>query len=661
MIKHIIIIAGLVVTVQVGQAQVVKNYKRAADKFYKQGDYYSAAQYYEKSLAGNKNTQNNYEPYQVEKKQAGSTESKGVNPKVTLLYNLANSYYKLQDFSHAEPYYKEVIDLDAAAYPNAMYEYAICLRANGKYSQAQQQLEKFLKTKPAPEYKTKATLELANCNFIQQQLQQGEGQVKIAKLNSQVNKEGASYAAAWMNAGTLVFTATRSSVDEHNKTTEYNNALYTTAQHSGSFDEAQKLPITGITSTHQGVATFTPDGKKMFFTGWNTLGDGKKTFAIYSSENGANGWTPATLVEGSVNVEGTDARQPHVTADGKYLLFSSNRPGGQGGFDIWYAPLKEGRPGKAMNIGTAINTKEDDGAPFYFAPANTLVFASKGRTGMGGFDLFSSAGAFGSSWSEAVNLGYPVNSVKNDSYFVSRGKNLLEDAIISSDRASLCCLELFSLHKPYHQYFSGQIVDCESKTPISGVAITATNTSGQSVATQTTNAAGYYTLETEIGKEVRLTAVMDKYKNEALASATASSDTINVGQNCLTKIPDPFKGQETLVTHDLRFGYNEKEVDPASYGYMNDMVAYLKANSTVKLEISAHTDGIGSVSYNQQLSQARADACVNYLVNAGIDTSRLIAKGYGATKPLEKEKDKKGKDIPAAREKNRRVEFKVIK
>ncbi len=70
-----------------------------------------------------------------------------MNPKVTLLYNLADSYYKLQDFSHAEPYYKEVIDMDATAYPNALYEYAICLRANGKYSQAQQQLEKILKTK----------------------------------------------------------------------------------------------------------------------------------------------------------------------------------------------------------------------------------------------------------------------------------------------------------------------------------------------------------------------------------------------------------------------------------------------------------------------------------------------------------------------------------
>lgn len=660
MFKRIIIIGGLVVIYSTNQAQYVKNYKKAADKFYKQGDYNSAAQYYEKSLAGNKDIQNGYEPYQIEKKAAGST-AKAVNPKVELLHNLADCYFKLQDYSHAEIYYKEVIDLDAAAYPNALYEYAICLRANGKYNLAQQQFEKFLKTKPAADYKAKATQELANCNFIQQQLQQGAGNVKVEKLNTQVNKEGASYAAAWMNTSTLVFTATRGAMDEHSKLTEYNNALYTTAQSGGGFAEAQKLPVSGNTGTHQGVASFTPDGKKMFFTGWNTAKDGTKTFAIYSTEQTANGWSPAVLVDGTVNTEGADARQPHVTADGKYLLFSSNRNGGQGGYDIWYAPLKDGKPGKAMNMGASVNSKEDDGAPFYFAAGNTLVFASKGRVGMGGFDLFAANGTMGSKFTDAVNLGYPVNSVKNDNYFVNRGKNLLEDAIISSDRGSLCCLELFSVHKNYNQYFAGQIIDCENKTPVAGVTITATNTSGQPVAKQTTNAEGYYVLETEAGKEVKLFAIKDAYKNEALGSVAANSDTINVGQSCLTKIPDPFKGKETLVTHDIRFGYNEKEVAPDSYGYMNDMAAYLKANPTVRLEISAHTDGIGSTQYNQQLSQARADACVAYLVNAGIDANRLIAKGYGATKPLEKEKDKKGKDIPAAREKNRRVEFKIVK
>src|SRR5687767_13828302 len=110
MIKHIIIISGLAVSLTASQAQYAKNYKKAADKFYKQGDYYSAAQYYEKSLAGNKGVKSAYEPYQVEKRPAGEPV-KEVNPTIELLYNLADSYYRLQDFSHAEVYYKEVVDL----------------------------------------------------------------------------------------------------------------------------------------------------------------------------------------------------------------------------------------------------------------------------------------------------------------------------------------------------------------------------------------------------------------------------------------------------------------------------------------------------------------------------------------------------------------------
>jgi tetratricopeptide (TPR) repeat protein len=101
MIKHIIIISGLAVSLTATQAQYVKNYKKAADKFYKQGDYNSAAQYYEKSLAGNKNVQNGYEPYLIEKKETGAL-AKGASPKVALLYNLADCYFKLQDYSHAE-------------------------------------------------------------------------------------------------------------------------------------------------------------------------------------------------------------------------------------------------------------------------------------------------------------------------------------------------------------------------------------------------------------------------------------------------------------------------------------------------------------------------------------------------------------------------------
>jgi outer membrane protein OmpA-like peptidoglycan-associated protein/Tol biopolymer transport system component len=662
MLKYIIVTAGLAAHVTMAQAQYVKNYKRAADRFYDKSDYNSAALYYEKYLAEkDKSGKSSYDPYQIKKREA-ATGSHTADPYTEVLYKLAESYRQLQDYSHAEHWYKALLEKDAVSHPDALYSYAISLRANGNYHLAAEELEKFLQTKPAADQKAKAQQELANCNFIEQQLLQPEANVKIEKLNANVNKEGASYAAAWMNPGTLVFTATRTDAADQSATPEHNNALYTTALQTTGFGEAQKMNLAGLSNRQQGVASFTPDGKTIFFTAWSVQANGAKTSSIYRSVQKENGWSPAEVVLTDADAQGASYRQPQVTADGKYLLFASNRAGGQGGFDVWYALLdKNGKPGKPVNFGPAVNTKQDDEAPYYFAPENALVFASKGRTGMGGYDLFVAKGAMGSSFSEAANLGYPVNSVKNDLYFVNRGSRLLEDAIISSDRSSLCCLELLQVHKQYRQYISGMVMDCDSKTPLGDVTVTATTPDGKTVAQQTTNANGYYTLETEAGLAVQVNAVKTAYRHATQQPGGSEGDTLTVGAICLTKSPDPFKGQETLVTHDIRFGYNQSAITEDSYAYLNDVAEYLKAHPGTKLEITAHTDGVGSASFNLQLSQARADACVAYLVHAGIDASVLSAKGLGECCPLEKETTAKGRDIPEAREKNRRVEFKLVK
>jgi outer membrane protein OmpA-like peptidoglycan-associated protein len=155
------------------------------------------------------------------------------------------------------------------------------------------------------------------------------------------------------------------------------------------------------------------------------------------------------LFDALVNTPGYNAQQPFLMSDGKTLLFSSDKPGGSGGFDLWYATLDaNGKPEKAVNLGTTINTINDEQAPYYHNATGTLVFSCNGRTGMGGFDFFFSKGTL-ESWAIPENFGYPVNSIKDDIYFTSRGsdKNILEDVLLSSDRSADCCLELFTLKK----------------------------------------------------------------------------------------------------------------------------------------------------------------------------------------------------------------------
>jgi len=570
-------------------AQYVTNYKRAADQFYAKGDYYSAAQYYEKYLDDKAPGGPAYDPYLIQKQAAGKQPAERNAAETNALqYRLAESYRLVNDYTDAEAWYKKVAQSNAAAFPLVHYYYAVCLRAAGKYNEAQPELETFLQQyKTADSRRAQAEQELANIIFIQQQLSAADKSTAVTKLSNTINKEGASYAGTWLNDGTLVFTSTHPGSDAK---ASYVNALYQTSLQGEQFGEVQQLAVPALKDKEQGVATATPDGKKLFFTAWSTDKEGKKHAAIYATDKKDNSWSAPIALGSNINVEGSDSRQPQVTGDGKYLLFASDRPGGKGGFDVWYAPLKNGEPGKAVNAGAVINTKSDEQAPFYHTASQTLVFASNGRTGMGGFDLYAAAGSWKGPWAEPQNLGYPVNSVKDDIYFTSRGERLLENAWLSSDRGSACCLELFSVNKTYKEYIATTVID--SVVP--------------------------------------------------------------------EKKPDIFAGKKTLVTHNIHFAFRKKDLTTDSYVYLDEVVAYLKENEAGKLEIDAHTDGIGTTAFNLHLSQQRAEACVEYLVKAGIARERLVAKGYGECCPLEKEHTAAGKDNPAAREKNRRVEMKLL-
>jgi outer membrane protein OmpA-like peptidoglycan-associated protein len=194
------------------------------------------------------------------------------------------------------------------------------------------------------------------------------------------------------------------------------------------------------------------------------------------------------------------------------------------------------------------------------------------------------------------------------------------------------------------------------------VSITAKDASGREVSVLTTGADGKYLVETMQGTHLQITAGRDKYQAGTLAITAGSKDTVYNQELCLVPVPKPdlFAGKKILVTHNINFGFRKKDLTPESYPYLDEVVAYLKENETVKLEIDAHTDGIGTTAFNLRLSQQRAEACVDYLVKAGITRERLIAKGYGESAPLEKEFTLSGKDSPAAREKNRRVEMKLL-
>jgi len=660
MIKHLIIIVALGIMMPAAHTQVVTNYKRVAEQFYAKGDYYSAAQYYEKFLGGKIPPNSGYSAYVVQKQGTGvASHREGRSLNSELLFRMGECYFHLNDYIHAQQWYKLLMDKDSTSFPQVPYLYAVCLRAGGKFVEASKELEAFIQQHGvADQLGKRAQKELEDCIFVQQQMATSTAVVKVEKLNANINKEGANYAASWLNNSTLVFTSTRS---------DFNNTFYNASYQTGSgFGKVERMNVSFPRSTQWGTPTFTPDGNRMYYTGWTVAKGGKKLSGIYMSQRIDDRWSQPVLIDGKMEDEnGYSSRQPQVTADGKYLLFASDRPDGIGGFDIWYAELDaNGRPGQVMNMGPGINTLEDEEAPFYHAPSNTLVFASKGRTGMGGFDLFASNGDFTGSWSPATNLGFPVNSEKDDSYFISRGKNLLQDAMISSDRNSLCCYELYSVQRSYTQVYSGVVMDCETKAPLNGATVLVKDARGNQVAQLKTDEQGKYSIMADAGLALQIGGSLDGYQNGLLTSPASRVDTVYAPALCLAKKPDPFKGKTKTIGNEVSYQIVfelKTEIAPASYPYLDLIAAYLKDNPDVVLEIDVHTDGIGSVKSNQFLSQGRANACAEYLMKAGISPDQIMPKGLGECCPLEKETNPDGSDNPAAREKNRRVVFKIIK
>lgn len=583
-IRYFLLAALCCGVMPVVHAQYVSNYKRAADDYYAKGDFNSAATYYEKYIGLNPSSKGGYEPYIIQKQAASIKKAAGG---MEIRYRLAESYRNLTYYTNAEKAYQQIVEESPAQYPLARYWYAVCLRANGKYAEAQQQLQQFLTSYNGEEvYKKQATQELENCRFIAQALTDTDKHTTVAKFDSAVNAEGASYAAAWVDGETIAYTSTRGS---------YTNQLYTAPVTDNKIGTATALHFPGVDFSQQGVAGFSADGKRVYFTAWEVSTEGKKTSVLYTSEKRGNNWSAPSLLNNSINVKGYSARQPQVTADGAYLLFASDMPGGAGKFDIWYAPLNpKGVPGKAVNAGSKINTAEDEQAPFYHQASETLVFAANGRTGMGGFDLFAAKGKIEGSWETPVNLGAPVNSVKDDIYFTNKqSAGLLEHAIISSDRSSACCLELFAVNK------------LQPPPP-------------------------------PVVKE-----------DPVAATPVTPKEEIVVENN------------KALLQHVL-FALNSAMLDEGGHEQLKAVAVYLQKHPDVKIEIGAHTDATGTEAHNLKLSEQRAQACIDYLVMQGVAAERLVAKGYGACCPIEKETTEDGKDIPEAREKNRRVEMKVL-
>jgi outer membrane protein OmpA-like peptidoglycan-associated protein len=423
-------------------------------------------------------------------------------------------------------------------------------------------------------------------------------------------------------------------------------------------------PLASINSTYnEGAQTISTDGKLLFFTAC-TRNDGLGSCDIYFSRNKGGEWSVPQNADRPVNSPSWES-QPSISANGESLYFVSNRAGGKGGMDIWKCNLKgfseTGNPiwGNPVNLGDSINTPGNEMSPFIHSDGKTLYFASDYWPGMGGYDIFYSRLKNDLSWTTPQNIGYPINSFKDEQGLVvdASGKN----AYYSSDRPGSKGMDIYSFElyqdaRPTPvSYIKGKVVDEDTGAPVCAkVELTDLENAQSVIRGESCWEKGEFLMCLPLGKEYAFNVSREGY--------LFYSDNFQLKEK--KEIIDPYileiklkkiKVGGAVVLRNVFFNTASYELLPESKVELQKLIDFLSLNKTVSIEIEGHTDNVGSAEMNQALSESRAKEVYKYLTNNGIDINRMKYHGYGLSKPVSSNDTSEGRAL------NRRTEFVIIK
>lgn len=636
-----------------------------ADQYFAAGDYFTAAGLYEQFLnPGPKEKTSTGFPLNSKKNRMGRTGKQ--MSRLDILYKQAESYRLANYWPQASARYKECFEKDSVKYAAGLYWYAVSQRSINNYPAAEESVNNFLSTYAAGNaYQQSAEKELETIQFIKNQVVRPDSVLyNIRKINVSFGAEKGVFAPVAIMDNQYIVTSTQGDSIVKTGINPFHNRLFYSTLSDGSLQNPEPVTIEGIDPAfNQATASISANGNYLYFTQWKKE-KGQTVSGIYYSVKKENGWSSPMFLA-AANQEIHNSKQPFCSADGKYLFFASDRPGGYGQFDIWYAILQaDGTIAEPVNAGAVINTAGNEQAPFYHTNSNTLVFSSDKTPGMGGYDLYTSTGLL-TEWKAPENMGHPVNSSRDDLYFfASQKETLLNNAIISSDRGSDCCLETYTVSKtPKRKMVTGTVLDCRNNEPIAEAEIQLQDGAGKNLYTKTGSNGTYRFELLSEAAEHRLFISKELYKEKTDSITVQSTDEsdwkIDYLLNkaiCLEKklVIKP----ETVVT--LYFDFDKSLLKTRSTEQLDSIYTVLIEDSTATIQISGFTDGRGSEEYNKKLSDKRAKACADHLIQKGIDTGRISFESFGACCPVEMELIN-GRDNEDGRSKNRRALINITK
>ncbi|MFM2282992.1 MAG: hypothetical protein RL222_496, partial [Bacteroidota bacterium] len=410
--------------------------------------------------------------------------------------------------------------------------------------------------------------------------------------------------------------------------------IYVSTKTEKGFSPAVSLGNIINTADNEGAETMNADGTLLFFTACNRM-DGYGSCDIYFSQKLKGNWTAAMGIGKPINTSAWEA-QPSFSSDGRALYFSSSRPGGLGGKDIWVSYLDEQlKWSEPQNLGPNINTANDDQCPFIHADNQTLYFTSAGWPGMGGGDIYISRKT-DTGWTKAENLGYPINTETDDNGLAVSYDGKM--AFLASNRENgFGGLDIYSFELPEKMqpkritYLKATVRDAVTKQLLqANYSMTDLETKKESKGV-TQNGSFFATLEVNKNNALQIQQEGYLFYSRNINLTAEASATKPFEMEVLLQ---PISANGKITLNNVFFDFDKSELKPESFAELDKLVELLLKNPAVKMEIAGHTDSKGDKKYNLLLSQKRAESVMEYLLKKGIDKLRLTAKGYGDTQPV---------------------------
>ncbi len=414
---------------------------------------------------------------------------------------------------------------------------------------------------------------------------------------------------------------------------------------------------------HDAMVTFSPDLKDVYFTSNNYM-DGElksNNLKIFKATIGDNGhWTD--MVTLPFNSDDYDTAHPFLSTDGRKLYFSSNMPGGYGDADLYVVAVNDGHYGAPKNLGPTINSKYKEYTPY--VDGDIIYFSSTRPKGRGGFDIYMSK--LDGSIPLPINLGKPMNSRADDISFII--DNEKQQGYFSSNRGGgkgdddIYSFVQQTVNPICDQTIKGLITDKITGTPLSNAFVTLSDKSGNKIRRIETLGDGTFYFALKCGESYNLLGDKNGYYAE---ESTLDVNNSNGYENKVTIALDEkeiieVNGVEMLNMETIEFELNESALLDKSKEALVKVVRLMDKFPTMTIEFGAHTDARGGDGYNMHLSRSRASVTVNYLISIGADPKRIVGKGYGESK-LVNHCSNNVNCTEIEHQQNRRTEFVIIK